>query len=90
MNTVDELVTRTNTMRERGQVDDAVALLAEAYALNPSPVIAAYLAIALLHASHAKAAVATLLGALMDVGAVDEHRRQIAEMQRALLEQPVA
>lgn len=87
MITVGELIARTNVMRERGRADDAVSLLAEAYAQEPSPMLAAYLGVALLEASHAKAAVATLLGALMDVGAVDAYREDLAAIQRTLLEQ---
>ncbi len=78
-----------STLRNVGRADDAVALLAQAVAEDPDyPAFGAFLALALLSAGHAKAAIAAMLGAALDVatpGAFDGYERALGEYQRELL-----
>ena len=84
------LVGYGSTLRNVHRVDDAVAILAQAIADDPGyPAYAPFLALALLDAGHPKAAVATLLGCVLDVappGALDGYERAIGEYHQRLLE----
>lgn len=83
------LVGYGSTLRNVGRIDDAVAVLAQAVADDPSyPAYAAFLALALLSAGHAKEAVAAMLGCALDAakpGAFDGYERALAEYHRELL-----
>ena len=90
----DELRTRFlvgygSTLRNVGRADEAVAVLAEAIRDNPDyPAFHAFLALALLDAGHAKAALAAMLGALLDVappGSLDGYERALGEYHQLLL-----
>jgi len=77
-------------LRELGRADDAVGVLGQAIAEDPGYApFAAFLALALLEAGHARAALATMLGCALDAarpGAFDGHERALGELQRLLLE----
>jgi len=79
-----------STLRNVGRADDAVAILAQAVADDPDyPAFAAFLALALASAGHPKAALATMLGCVLDVasaGALDGYERALTEYHRELLE----
>jgi len=85
-----ELIDRTLAMRARGQADDAVALLATAVSEQPGElVLLPFLALALLDAGHPKAALATLLGALLDAapaGSLAGYEEALGEQHALLLE----
>lgn len=81
------LLERAEDLRRRGRADEAVGILAQAIADgDTSPAVHAYLAIALFDAGHPRAAVATLLGALLDAAPLGDHAAALAEIQRGLLE----
>ena len=83
------LVGYGSTLRNVKRVDDAVAILAEAVAADPEyPAYAPFLALALLDAGHAKAALATMLGCVLDVappGSLDGYERALGEYHAELL-----
>jgi hypothetical protein len=72
--------------------DDAVGVLAQAIADDPGyPAYAPFLALALLDTGHAKAALATMLGCVLDVapaGSLDGYERALGEYHQLLLEPP--
>ena len=81
------VIERAEELRQRGQAEDAVGLLAQAVADGETaPEVHAYLAVALFDAGHPKAAMATLLGALLEHADVGDHEQALGEIQRALLE----
>lgn len=84
------LVGYGSTLRNVGRIDDAVAILAQAVADDPDyPAFAAFLALALLSAGHAKAGMAAMLGCALDVakpGAFDGYERALGEYHRELLD----
>jgi tetratricopeptide (TPR) repeat protein len=77
-------------LRSLGRADDAVGVLGQALAEDPGYApYAAFLALALLDAGHARAALATMLGCALDVarpGAFGGHEAALVEHQRLLLE----
>ena len=79
-----------STLRNVGRADEAVAVLAQAAADDPAyPALAAFLALALADAGHAKAALATMLGCALDAarpGAFDGYERALTAYQARLLE----
>jgi tetratricopeptide (TPR) repeat protein len=83
------LVGYGSTLRNVGRADDAVGILAGAIADDPDyPAYAPFLALALLDAGHAKTAVATLLGSVLDLaspGSLDGYERALGEYHAALL-----
>lgn len=83
-----------STLRNVGRADDAVAILGEAIAAHPDyPAFVPFLALALADAGHPKAALATMLGCLLDVaapGAFDGYERALGEYHRELLEDAAA
>ena len=85
------LVGYGSTLRNVKRIDDSVAILAQAIAADPDyPAYAAFLALSLLDAGHPKAALATMLGAALDVarsGALDGYERALTEYHRELLDQ---
>ena len=80
-----------STLRNVGRAEDAVAILGEAVAAYPDyPALAAFLALALADAGHPKAALATMLGCVLDSakpGVFDGYERALGEYHRELLEQ---
>ena len=84
------LVGYGSTLRNVGRTDDAVGVLSQAVVDYPGyPALAAFLALALLDAGHAKAALAAMLGCALDVakpGGFDGYERALAEYHRELLE----
>ena len=88
------LVGYGSTLRNVGRADDAVGVLGAAIAEDPDyAAYAPFLAFALLDAGHAKAAVATLLGSVLDVappGSLDGYERALGEYHAALLESATA
>ena len=78
-----------STLRNVGRIDDAIAILAQAAADDPSyPPFAAFLALALGSAGHHKAALAAMLGCALDAarpGAFDGYERALTEYHRELL-----
>jgi tetratricopeptide (TPR) repeat protein len=83
------LVGYGSTLRNVGRADDAVGILAQAVADDPHyPPFAAFLALALLSAGHARAAMAALLGCALDIApsAFDGYERALGEYHRELLE----
>ena len=79
-----------STLRNVGRVDEAVAILAQAVADDPEyPAFAAFLALALLDAGHPKAALAAMLGCVLDVakpGVFEGYERALGEYHAELLE----
>ena len=80
-----------STLRNVGRAEDAVTVLAEAVENEPHyPAYAAFLALALGDAGHPKAALATMLGCVLDAardGAFDGYERALGEYHRELLEE---
>jgi predicted Zn-dependent protease len=85
-----------STLRNVGRAEEAVVLLTEEAARDPDyPPLAAFLALALHSAGHASAALATMLGCLLDVtqqpaGAahpLDGYQRALGDYYRELLDQ---
>lgn len=82
-----DVIERAEQLRQSGKADDAVAVLAQAMASgDTSPAVHVYLALALLDAGHTRAAIATLIGALLDAAPMDGHEVELGEIQRRLLE----
>lgn len=83
------LVGYGSTLRNVKRVDDAVGILAQALADDPAyAAYAPFLALALLDAGHPRAALATMLGSLLDVarpGALDGYERALGEYHQELL-----
>ena len=83
------LVGYGSTLRNVGRADDAVGILGAAIADDPGyAAYAPFLALALLDAGHPKAAIATLLGGLLDVapqGSLDGYERALGEYHSELL-----
>ena len=83
------LVGYGSTLRNVKRVDDAVGILAQAIADDPEyPAYAPFLALALMDAGHAKAALATMLGCLLDAakpGVLDGYERALGEYHQELL-----
>ena len=78
-----------STLRNVGRIDDSVAILGEAVAKYPGyPALQAFLALALLDAGHPKAALAAMLGVVLDVhaGALDGYDRALVEYHALLLQ----
>jgi len=77
------------TLRNVGRPEDAVGILGEALADDPSyPPYAAFLALALLAAGHPRAAVAAMLGCALDAaapGAFDGFERALGHYHAELL-----
>ena len=86
------LVGYGSTLRNVGRAEDAVGVLGQALADDPTYApFTAFLALALLDAGHPRLAVATMLGCALDVakdGAFDRYRRALGEYQTLLLEPP--
>ena len=83
------LVGYGSTLRNVGRADQAVAILAAAVENHPDyPALAAFLGLALADAGHPRAALATLLGVILDLeaGRLDGFHRALAEYQRELLD----
>jgi len=84
------LVGYGSTLRNVGRAEEAVAILAQAAADDPGyPAYAAFLALALADAGHAKAALATMLGCALDAArsdAFDGYERALTEYHRELLD----
>jgi hypothetical protein len=78
-----------STLRNVRRVDDAIAVLARAVEDDPHyPAYAAFLALALADAGHAKAALAAMLGCALDAsrpGAFDGYERALGEYHAELL-----
>lgn len=78
-----------STLRNVGRTDDAVGVLGQALADDPSyPPYTAFLALALLSAGHPREAVAALLGCALDValpGAFDGFERALGAYHAELL-----
>jgi predicted Zn-dependent protease len=83
------LVGYGSTLRNVGRADDAVAILAQAIADDPSYApFHAFVALALHSAGHPRAALAAMLGCALDVarpGAFDRYERSLGEYHRELL-----
>jgi predicted Zn-dependent protease len=83
------LVGYGSTLRNVGRAEEAVAILGQAIADDPDyPAFVPFLALALADAGHRKAALATMLGAVLDVarpGALDGYERALTEYHRELL-----
>jgi tetratricopeptide (TPR) repeat protein len=83
------LVGYGSTLRNVGRVDDSVGILAQAIADDPAyPAFAPFLALSLLDAGHARAALATMLGTLLDIappGSLDGYERALGEYHTELL-----
>lgn len=83
------LVGYGSTLRNVKRVDDAVGVLAQAIADDPSyPAYAAFLALALLDSGHPKEALAAMLGCVLDVarpGSLDGYERALGEYHQLLL-----
>lgn len=86
------LVGYGSTLRNVGRTDDSIAVLAQAVADDPAyPAYAAFLALALLSAGHAKTGMATLLGCALAAarpGAFDGYERALGEYHQELLTTP--
>lgn len=86
---VEDIIVKTSSLRAKGRADDAVALLAEAVAAySDEPILLPFLALALLDAGHPRAAVATLLGCVLDVarpGMLAGYERVLSEAHQELL-----
>ena len=83
------LVGYGSTLRNVGRADDAVAILGQAVAKHPSyPALHAFLALALLDAGEPRAAMAAMLGVVLDVmkpGSLDGFDRALGEYHGELL-----
>jgi hypothetical protein len=82
------LVGYGSTLRNVGRIDDSVAILGEAIAKYPGyPALQVFLALSLLDAGHPKAAMAAMLGVVLDVhaGALDGYDRALVEYHAELL-----
>jgi len=88
-----------STLRNVGRAEEAVVILTEEVARDPDyPPLAAFLALALHSSGHRSAALATMLGCLLDVthkhaGAVhplDGYQRALGDYYRELLDQDTA
>lgn len=86
------LVGYGSTLRNVGRIDDAVAILAQAVADDPGyPAFDAFLSLALLSAGHPKAALAAMLGVVLEVakpGSLDGYERALGEYHKELLAEP--
>jgi tetratricopeptide (TPR) repeat protein len=79
-----------STLRNVGRAEEAVTILGEAVAAYPDyPALQAFLALALLSAGHPRAALAAMLGVVLDVAPdkLDGYDRALAEYHHALLAQ---
>jgi tetratricopeptide (TPR) repeat protein len=80
------LVGYGSTLRNVGRVDDAVGVLARAVEKYPGYApLAAFLSLALLDAGHPRAALAAMLGIVLDGGRLDGYERALGEYHQALL-----
>lgn len=88
-----------STLRNVGRAEEAVVVLTEEVARDPAyPPLAAFLALALHSAGHRSAALATMLGCLLDVthqhaGAVhplDGYQRALGDYYRELIDESTA
>ncbi len=83
-----------STLRNVGRADDAVALLAAAVAADPGyPPLRAFLSLALFSSGHPRAALAAMLGVVLDVagpGALDGYDRALGDYHQELLEADIA
>jgi predicted Zn-dependent protease len=88
-----------STLRNVGRAEEAVVVLTEEIARDPDyPPLAAFLALALHSSGHRSAALATMLGCLLDVtrkhaGAVhplDGYQRALSDYTRELLDEDTA
>ncbi len=83
------LVGYGSTLRNVGRVDDAVAVLADAVRTYPDyPALQAFLALALSSAGQVDAALATMLGVVLDIArddALDGYERALGEYHDELL-----
>jgi hypothetical protein len=85
------LVGYGSTLRNVGRAEEAVAILGQAVADDAEyPAFTAFLALALADAGHPKAALATMLGCVLDVarpGVFGGYERALGEYQRELLDE---
>ncbi len=85
------LVGYGSTLRNVGRADEAVAILGEAVQAYPDyPALQAFLALALHAAGHPRAALAAMLGLVLDVapaGRLDGYERALGDYHRELLDQ---
>ncbi len=84
------LVGYGSTLRNVGRADDAVTILAEAVAAYPDyPALQAFLALALFSTGHPRAALAAMLGVVLDVAPerLDGYDRALTEYHQELLDQ---
>jgi predicted Zn-dependent protease len=91
-----------STLRNVGRSEQAIALLTEELARDPGyPAFAAFLALALHSAGHASAALATMLGCLLEIAErspptlppanpLDGYQRALGEYYRELVDQSFA
>jgi predicted Zn-dependent protease len=82
-----------STLRNVGRIDDAVGVLAEAVRTYPDyPALQAFLALALSAAGQPHAALATMLGVVLDLGhgSLDGYDRALAEYHDELLAKVVS
>jgi tetratricopeptide (TPR) repeat protein len=88
------LVGYGSTLRNVGRLEESVAILGEAVAADPDYApFKVFLALALHSSAQHAAAVATLLGALLDLdggGSLDGLERAVGEYQKELLERAVS
>lgn len=79
-----------STLRNVGRAEEAVVILGQAIADDPDfPAFTAFLALALADAGHPKAALAAMLGCVLDVarpGVFGGYERALGEYHRELLE----
>lgn len=84
------LVGYGSTLRNVGRAEEAVAILAQAVVDYPDyPAFTAFLSLALADAGHPKAALAAMLGCVLDVarpGSFDGYERALGEYHRELLD----
>ena len=74
-----------STLRNVGRSDEAIVLLTEEVSRDPGyPALSAFLALALHSAGHRGAALATMLGCLLDVADRDSGDNPLDGYQRAL------
>ncbi len=82
-----------STLRNVGRADDAVGVLGQAIAEDPTYApFAAFLGLALLDAGHPRLAAATLLGCALEIApaAFDRYARALGEYQQLLVEREPA
>lgn len=84
-----------STLRNVGRTDEAIVLLTEEVSRDPDyPALSAFLSLALHSSGHRSAALATMLGCLLDVSArggsanpLDGYQRALGEYYRELIDE---